>query len=49
MFLAPLAEFFQIQAGRGDLTILVGMVVDVMTNRAFHRDQIILGHDCITG
>jgi hypothetical protein len=40
--LAPLTEFLDDQSILVELLVFSGMVVDVMTNRAFHANQIIL-------
>ena len=41
-FLAPLAEFLQHESVWSKLFIFLGMIVNMMTNRAFQVDQIIL-------
>ena len=46
---APLAILFQVEFRFDHLLIALGVVVDVLTNRALQLDQIVLGHTCITG
>ena len=44
LLFAELAELLKLQALLGILLVLLGLVVQVMANRAFHVDQIVLGH-----
>jgi len=42
VFLVPLAVFDNHQPGGSQFFVLGGMIVDVVTNRAFQHDKIIL-------
>ena len=41
---AVLAEFFYFQPFRVGLLIFSGMIIEILANRAFQTDEIILGH-----
>ena len=44
LFFAELAEFLELQALFGVLLVLVGLVIQVMADRAFHVDEVVLRH-----
>ena len=47
LLFAELAELLELQAFLGVLFVLVGLVIQIMADRAFHIDQVILGHRII--
>ncbi len=47
LLLAVLAELLQLEALLSNFLVLIGLIIQIMADRAFHVDKMILGHSAV--